>query len=167
MQGNTRCTLRQETQYPWSNETTMVFSLARPETFGVALRIPAWAGAKTRVSINGKRADVAITPDSFVTVRGTWKDGDRMEVEFEMPLRTEAVDAQHPELVALMHGPVALFAMQETDSATGLRQADLLRAKAIGSGSEWRVKADKGEVRLKPFVAIQSGPYQLYQKISV
>jgi len=165
MQGSTRCGLRQETQYPWSNQTAMALSLKTPEMFGVALRIPAWAGAKTRVSINGQKVDAEVVPGRFVTLRRTWKDGDRIEVEFNMPLRTEAVDAQHPDMVALMHGPVALFALRETGSVSDLRKADLLQAQPLGMGSEWMVKSGAGELRLKPFTEIRTEPYRLYQQV--
>lgn len=166
MQGNTRCALQQETAYPWSNQTTLKLSLPRTETFGIALRVPAWAGPQTRVSINGQQADVAVEPGHFVTARRTWKDGDRMEVEFDMPLRTEAVDAQHPDLVALMHGPVALFALQETGSLVNLRRTDLLRAQPIAGGSEWRVQTASGEMRFKPFAGIHMEKYRLYQQVT-
>jgi uncharacterized protein len=165
-QNQTRCTLHQETQYPWSNETAITLSLARPETFGVALRIPAWAGAKTRVSINSRRADTPLDPGTFATLRRTWKDGDRIEVEFEMPMRLEAIDAQHTDQVALLHGPMALFAMRDTDSALGLTRAQLLNAQPISSGSEWRMISPAGEVQLKPFVNIHNGRYRLYQQVT-
>ena len=165
-QNQTRCMLRQETQYPWNNETAITLSLARSETFGVALRIPAWAGAKTRVSINGQRADTPLNPGTFATLRRTWKDGDRIEVEFEMPMRLEAIDTQYPDQVALLHGPVALFAMQDTDSALGLTRAQLLNAQPISSGNEWRITIPTGHVQLKPFVNIDNGQYRLYQQLT-
>jgi DUF1680 family protein len=108
---------------------------------------------------------VALEPGSFATLRRTWKDGDRIEVEFEIPMRLEAVDAQHPDLVALMHGPVALFAMRDAASTEGLTRADLLKAQPNASGIEWRLRTDRGEQRWKPFTAIQNEPYQLYQQV--
>ena len=100
-----------------------------------------------------------------MTLRRTWKDGDRIEVEFDMPLRTEAVDAQHADIVALLHGPVALFALREMGAPDALRRADLLGAQPIGMGSEWRAKASSGELRLKPFPEIRTERYRLYQQV--
>src|SRR5258708_27742530 len=55
MQGGTQCTLTQQTDYPTSNTTQLQLDLARPERFSICLRVPAWADAKTRISVNGKR----------------------------------------------------------------------------------------------------------------
>jgi DUF1680 family protein len=165
MQAQTRCMLTQETQYPWSSETAMTLSLQRPETFGIALRIPAWAGAKTRISINGQPADVEPQPGSFAMLRRSWRNGDRIEVEFDMPMRLEAVDDQNPDLVALLHGPVALFAIRDTSYESALTRADLLKARAVSGGNEWRIPLAAGELRMKPFVAIQTEGYSLYQRI--
>jgi hypothetical protein len=40
-----------------------------------------------------------------------WKNNDRIELSFDMPLRLVPLDGQHPDLVALMRGPVTLFAI--------------------------------------------------------
>jgi DUF1680 family protein len=111
VRNNTQCTLTQSTEYPRANTTQFAFTLARPEAFTVYVRIPAWAGAKTTLSVNGRRADNSIEPGKFLAVQRTWKDGDRVDVEFETPLRLEAVDDQNPNNVALMRGPLALFAV--------------------------------------------------------
>ena len=83
-----------------------------------------------------------------------------------MPMRLEAIDRQHPNQVALLYGPVALFAMQDTDSVLGLTRAQLLNAQPISSGSEWRIIAPIGDVQLKPFVNIHNGRYRLYQQVT-
>ena len=65
------------------------------------------------LSVNGKRVSEAATPGTFAAVRRTWKDGDRVELELPMPLRLQPVDANHPKLVALMRGPLVLFAVAD------------------------------------------------------
>jgi DUF1680 family protein len=57
--------LTQETSYPKTNTTQLHLEMARPEKFTVYLRIPAWADAKTLVSVNGKRVEGDVTPGSF------------------------------------------------------------------------------------------------------
>jgi DUF1680 family protein len=163
-QGNTRATLTQSTEYPRANMTQLAFSLAAPETFTVFVRIPEWAGAKTRIAVNGRRSDWAIEPGKFLELRRTWKDGDRVELEMEMPLRLEAVDGQNLDVVALMRGPVALFAVG--DSPERLTRKQLLAAEAVGKSSEdWRVWTDGGVLTLRPFASIMSEKYRLYQKV--
>ena len=162
VQNNTRCSLTQSTEYPRTNTTQLTLALARPETFTVFVRIPEWAGAKTRVAVNGRRADAAIEPGKFLALGRTWKDGDRVELEVEMPLRLEAVDEQNPDVVALMRGPVALFAVGE--SPEHLTRKQLLGAEAVWrSSDDWKIPG--GALTLRPFASIMSEGYRLYQRV--
>jgi len=163
-QNNTPVTLTQNTQYPKANTTQFDFALPHPETFTVFVRIPEWAGGKTILSVNGRRAENEITPGKFLALQRTWKDGDRVELELEMPLRLEAVDDQNPNRVALMHGPVALFAVGEIPAQ--VTRAQLLAAAVSSQSSDdWMVRTDAGVLTLRPFAAIMSEEYRLYQRV--
>src|SRR5215471_3243467 len=164
-QNGTRCTLTQSTQYPKLNATELRFQLARTEGFAVYLRVPSWADAKTRVSVNGKRVEGEPIPGKFFAVSRSWKDGDRLEFEIGMPLRLEAVDAQNPDLVALVRGPLALFGAG--DLSVRLTRAQLLAASSLTSGSDdFVVLTDAGKRTFRPFAAIADEPYRLYHKVS-
>ena len=164
MQNNTQCSLTQLTDYPRANTTQLSLNLARPESFALYVRIPAWAGAKTGVSINGRRAESAIEPGKFLALQRSWKDGDRVEIEFEMPLRLEAIDNENPNNVALLHGPTALFAVDNISAK--LSRNDLLSATAVSSSSsDWVVKTDGGLLTLRPFSSIMSEEYRLYNRV--
>jgi DUF1680 family protein len=163
-QNNTRVSLTQSTDYPRANTTHLAFALARPETFTVFVRIPEWAGAKTSVAVNGRRGDAEIEPGRFLALRRTWKDGDRVELELEMTARLEAVDEQNPDTVALMRGPLALFAVG--DSPAHLTRKQLLAAEAVAKSSDdWMVRTDGGDMTLRPFAAIMAERYRLYQRV--
>ena len=165
-QTGSHCSLTQTTQYPKSNTMELRFQLARPESFTVHLRIPGWADAKTRVSINGKRVEGEPTPGRFFAVTRTWKDGDRVEFEIGMPLRLEAVDAQNSDLVALMRGPLALFATG--DLPPRFTRAQLLAASPSTAGSDdFVVVTDAGKKTFRPFCTIADEPYRLYHKLGV
>ena len=86
------------------------------------------------LSVNGKRVSDPVDPGTFANVRRTWKDGDRIELELPMPLRLQAVDAQHPNLVALLRGPLVLFAVADTQPS--FEMAGLLRARPTGNQGE-------------------------------
>jgi uncharacterized protein len=164
MQNNTQCSLTQMTDYPRANTTQLALNLARPESFALYVRIPAWAGAKTSVSVNGHRAESAIEPGKFLALQRSWKDGDRVEIEFEMPLRLEAIDNENPNNVALLHGPIALFAVD--NASAKLSRKDLLSATAVSSSSSDRVvKSDGGLLTLRPFSSIMSEEYRLYNRV--
>jgi uncharacterized protein len=163
-QNNTQCTLTQMTQYPTENTSQFQFKLARPEAFMVYVRIPEWIGPKTTLSVNGRSVEQELTPGKFFAVQRTWKDGDRMELELHMPLRLEAVDDQNLNVVALVRGPIALFAVGEIPAR--LTRDQLLKATPAPQSSEdWLVRADTGNLTLRPFTAIMSENYRLYQRV--
>jgi hypothetical protein len=164
MQNTTKCTLTQNTQYPSANTSQLDFALARPETFAVYLRIPAWIGPGTKVSINGRKVESEVVPGKFLAVQRTWKDGDRIEMEFEMPLRLEAVDDQNPNHVALMRGPIALFAVDEIPAHLTRKQL-LAVSRVAQSSDDWSTKTDAGTLTLRPFARIMSETYRLYHGV--
>ncbi len=160
-QGGTNCVLTQRTQYPLVPETSIELQLDRPETFAVMLRIPSWAGPNTRVAINGRPVQQGLEPGRFVPVSRSWKNGDRIEIQFDMPTRLEAVDPQHPNTNTLMHGPLALFAMG--DAPISATRVQMLAARQTSQGSDtWKVN----DVEFKPFGSIGRQKYRLYHDIS-
>jgi hypothetical protein len=163
-QNGTACTLTQTTHYPAANTTQLDYSLTRPETFTTYLRIPEWAGPKTRVSVNGNRIDNEIAPGKFLSIARNWKDGDRVEMELEMPLRLEAVDKENPNRVALMYGPIALFGVGEIPPRI-LRNQLLAATRVSPSGPDWQVRTEGGTLTLRPFASIMSEHYRLYQTV--
>jgi uncharacterized protein len=163
-QNNTQCTLTQKTDYPHSESTQLAFSLPRPETFTVYIRIPSWAGAKTNVSVSGRRAESGVEPGKFLALRRTWKEGDRIDVEFEMPLRLDPVDPENRNNVALVRGPVALFAVAPTPSKITSKQL-LAATKVAQSSHDWKTQTDAGVLTLRPFADIMSEDYRLYLRV--
>jgi DUF1680 family protein len=164
MQGNSQCKLTQTTDYPYAETTQLAFTMPRPETFTVYVRIPAWAGAKTSVAVNGRRAEAAVEPGKFMLLRRTWNDGDRVEIEFEMPLRLESIDDQNRNTVALVRGPLALFAVGEIPARITRRQL-LAATKVAQSSHDWSTQTDSGVLTLRPFAAVMSEGYRLYQRV--
>jgi uncharacterized protein len=163
-QNGAQCTLTQQTSYPTANTTQFQLDMARPENFTVYLRVPAWADAKTRLSINGKRVEGELTPGKFFALSRTWKNGDRIEYELGMPVRLQAVDPEDPQLVALIRGPIVLFGVGNLPAS--FSRAQLLAASSASqSSAEWLVQSDGGKVTFRPFTAIGEEPYRLYQKV--
>jgi DUF1680 family protein len=170
-QGGAARTLTQTTEYPASSQSTMVLTLDRPQSFAVLLRVPAWAGAKTRIAVNGRAVDGAVQPGTFARVQRRWKSGDRIEVEFDMPLRLETIPYQQAEgqRVALMYGPVALFAVG--DLAASVTRTQLLAAERVSKSStdwssmDWKVATAAQPLTMRPFAAIGDEHYRLYQMV--
>ena len=57
------------------------------------------AGPKTVIVVNGKGVTSGPEPGKFASLRRTWNNGDRVDIEFDMRTVLEAVDPQHPDLV--------------------------------------------------------------------
>jgi uncharacterized protein len=153
--------LKQETKYPFDNKIQIQASGSEARDYTLYVRIPRWAPDPV-LSVNGKRISDAVQPGSFAAVRRTWKDGDRVELELSMPLRLEQVDANHPNLVALMHGPVVLFAV--ADSQPSFDRNALLQAKPVNnSAGDWLASsADGSRVTMRPFMNIDKESYSTY-----
>ena len=163
-QSSSRCTVTQTTSYPAANTTQLDLALTQPESFTVNIRIPAWAGPKTIVSLNGNRFQQEIMPGKFLPLQRMWKDGDRVEVELDLPLRLEAVDNENANRVALMHGPIALFGVGEIPSR--ISRKELLAATRVSpTGPDWTVRTESGTLTLRPFASIMSENYRLYQTV--
>jgi len=84
-----------------------------------------------------------------------------------MPLRLEAVDANHPNLVALVQGPLVLFAV--TDSQPTFDRSSLLQAKAAkNANGDWVASAaDGSSITMRPFMNIDKESYSTYVLLKV
>lgn len=162
LQGTTRCSLEQRTQYPNSPEITFRIKAERPETFGLYLRVPAWAGSNTSVAINGKRLAVPFKTGSFAVLHRQWKNGDRIEYTVEMPYGVESIDPQHPNTVALLRGPLTLFAIDSPDGK--LTRSQLLGAEQHGRG--YTVRHEQHPVVFRPYADIHDEKYRLYHELA-
>jgi uncharacterized protein len=157
-----RYNLQQETKYPFENKIRIQVSGSQPSEYTIYLRIPAWATPQPALLVNGQRVSDSPIPGAFAAIRRTWKDGDRIELELPMPLRLESVDANHPNLVALMQGPLVLFAV--ADSQPSFERPALLQAKATGNGTgDWLATSAEGSsVTMRPFMSIDKENYSAY-----
>jgi DUF1680 family protein len=96
-------TVSQETRYPDEGKVTIRVATPQPKEFTLNVRLPAWADGAT---IDGAVAAAG----TFASVRRTWRDGDQVVVDLPLRYRTEPIDAQHADLVALLRGPVVYVA---------------------------------------------------------
>jgi DUF1680 family protein len=165
-QDGANVTLTQSTSYPNNSDVTLIISTERARSFPIALRIPAWSGPATRALVNGRTApNLTPQPGTWLTIDREWRNNDRIELTLDMPLRLIPLDAQHPNLVALMRGPVALFAVLPAPVQFTSRQ--LLDAKQTASVTNHHIVAtETGAVHFSSYTAITDEHYRLYQQIS-
>jgi len=160
-QGNSQIALTQKSEYPDDAHVQFEVKASKPSKFAVNLRIPAWA-EKASIAVNGKRE--AAEAGSFARVQRKWKTGDRIDVELPMTTQLEAVDAQHTDTVALLVGPLVLFAI--TDSQPAVTRGQLLAAKKMGPGL-WHVSPGGDQVmKMVAWTVLEEQPYSTYLRLA-
>jgi hypothetical protein len=104
-----------------------------------------------------------VAAGTFARLEREWKSGDRMELDLPMKTRLEAIDAQHPDTVALLVGPLVLFGNQ----VPGLSRSQLLAAKRMAPGV-WQVSPGGDRVvKMVPWTAIsENEPYSTYLTVT-
>ncbi|KOU63233.1 glycosylase [Streptomyces sp. MMG1533] len=101
-------TVTQTTDYPVEQGTTLRIGGGHA-AFELRLRVPSWARAGFRVTVNGRAVSGTPTPGSYFAVSRTWRSGDTVRVSMPFRLRVEkALD--DPSLQTLFYGPVNLVA---------------------------------------------------------
>jgi len=150
--------LTQSGDYPNDGRVHFQLNANRSATFTLWLRIPAWSAVGTRtLRVNG--APVALKMNSgFAAIERTWVDGDQIELTLLMPLELESIDPAHRDTVALVRGPLVLFALDEDPRLT---RTQAQTAERVPDGT-WHTAAG---VRFAPFVAIDQETYRTYSKL--
>lgn len=157
--------LSQAGGYPLEGKVVFHLNLSRPSSFALSFRIPAWSQPAEAVSFRVNGAAVpAMMKAGFATLNRRWQDGDRIELEMSMPVRLEAIDAAHPECVAVVRGPLVLFALTQTPPLVTARQ--LLGVQRLPGQAAWQASTMSGPLRLVPFTEIQDERYATYLTLS-
>ncbi len=89
-----------ETEYPFGETIRMAVSVGQPTAFPIKPRIPAWCD-EPRLSVNGETVDA--DAGILAEIRREWHDGDTIELDLPMPLRTER---RYNGSVSVTRGPL-------------------------------------------------------------
>jgi DUF1680 family protein len=115
-------TVTQETDYPRGDRTRLTVDGAG--RLILKLRVPAWVQKGFVVRINGHRQHVNARPGSYVSIRRTWRRGDRVDIAMPFSIRVErAID--RPDTQAIFWGPILLPILG--DPGGGFRELTLYR----------------------------------------
>ncbi len=146
--------LTQTGPYPRRGDVQITVTTPKAVESALRFRIPAWTGDRAVIYVNGRRQPGEFRGGAFAEVKRTWKSGDHIELELPSMRRLEPVDARHPDLVALVQGPLVLFAL--SDKPVEMSRRQLLEADL-----------SKAPVAFKPFMDIGDQAYCTYQKLSI
>ena len=99
----------QETQFPFSNTTTL--TIDKSGRYTLALRHPAWAAKGFAVAVNGSPIDATAQTGeaSYVNIDRKWKKGDKVTITLPMELRYEECP-NYSDYIAFKYGPILLGA---------------------------------------------------------
>ncbi|MBS1563775.1 MAG: glycoside hydrolase family 127 protein [Bacteroidetes bacterium] len=106
-------TITETTNYPFADNISFSFDLAKPLSFPFSFRIPGWCKAPV-VTINGKRYNGALRPGSFVRLNRLFRSGDRIVVQLPMQPK---LNNWAPYGAAVEYGPL-LFAYAVPEKVT-------------------------------------------------
>lgn len=122
----TEVKLAVETDYPWDGRITLRPTLAQPTAFELRLRIPSWC-ADARLTVNGRDVKSLVTDKGYAVVSRTWKSGDTVKLNLDMPVRRVAA---HPGVkedtgaLAIQRGPL-VYCLEECDNGEHLSEIAL------------------------------------------
>ncbi len=102
-----RVELTQDTRYPDADTSRLTLRMSAPATFALRVRVPSWTTTLS-ATVNGAAVAMDAAPGTWATIRREWKSGDVVELRIPLTLRMEAVDAQHPDRVAVVRGPIVM-----------------------------------------------------------
>jgi len=116
--GGARLSLSETTDFPVSGKITLRVKLDRPAQFQLKLRVPEWTQNSPRtVSVNGSPVSLPAGASYYLDVNRQWKDGDVVQVSFDMPVRYVRSHPRNPHnngKVVLARGPV-VYALESED----------------------------------------------------
>ncbi|RUY61988.1 glycoside hydrolase family 127 protein, partial [Mesorhizobium sp. M7A.F.Ca.CA.001.09.2.1] len=110
--------LTQVSSYPWDGAVDIMLEPRAPVEFTLHLRIPAWS-ASAGLKINGEAIRLAdITSDGYAAIKRTWKKGDNVRLDLEMPIERLYANPQVRQdsgRVALSRGPL-IYCVEASDN---------------------------------------------------
>jgi DUF1680 family protein len=129
----TAVSLAQASRYPWDGAVAITLEPEMPVEFTLHLRIPAWSGSAA-LKVNGEAVKLAdVTSDGYAAIRRTWKKGDRVQLDLEMPIERLYANPrvrQDAGRVALSRGPL-IYCVEATDNDSQLHRLTLPRAASV------------------------------------
>ena len=134
--GKRKVRISQKANFPWDGKVELTVNPETSRKFILKIRIPGWAQNEAqpgglykftdqdtepvKIFINGKVTDLNLS-DGYALVSRKWKSGDKVEVEFPMPVRKVVADDRVKEdmdKIAFQRGPV-IYCAEWPENNTG------------------------------------------------
>jgi uncharacterized protein len=161
--GGAKIMLTQCGSYPFDDWVSFKIETLTAKEFAVNLRIPEWAQG-AHAEVNGKRWPESPVPGTFLSIFRRWRNEDSIDLQLPRTMRLQSIDSQHPQTVALLCGPLVLFATFD-GAQPALTRAQLLSSKQSRKQA-WETKVQGGTMQLLPYLAIDEEQYSTYLHVT-
>ena len=113
---STQFMLKQETSFPFSDESTITVNTAGAYT--IAIRHPWWTTSGYKIYINDEEQSISVSAGtaSYVSLYRSWAIGDVIKVVVPMELRYTTLP-NYTDYIAFQYGPMLLAAQTSTDDS--------------------------------------------------
>ena len=102
-----RVTVEQESEFPHRGESALTFKLAQPARFALQVSPSAWS-RPVRLSVNGQETETTERHGWITLAARQWKDGDRVELRFNLGASVVMGTHGNTGRAALTWGPFVL-----------------------------------------------------------
>ena len=113
-------TFRMQSGLPFAGENAVEVQTQAPVEKEISFRIPEWAGS-FKLSVNGANISSPVQ-NGYATVRRTWVSGDRVDLDFDLPVRKKfcryELDLNRGRF-ALTRGPL-VYCLEQADNGSAL-----------------------------------------------
>ncbi len=169
---NEKISLTQETNYPWDGKVQITINESTNVAAIVKLRIPGWARNQVipgdiyqyidshvpsvSVLLNGKEVLVDMENGYVSLEKRKWKNGDRIEINFEMPVRKVIANENVKEdsgKVAFERGPL-VYCAEEIDNPGGVLNVGIDKNESLAYSFDQELLNGVGKIDGETITAI-------------
>lgn len=130
----TDVTIIEKTKYPFEEQVSFNVIVPHQVNFPLYLRVPQWCKDPS-VTVNGRKIKISATPGSYIVLKGSWKNGDKVNLQLPMELKVREWTA-NKNSVSVNYGPLTF----SLDIKETYRQED--GKKNVQGDSKWQENAD-------------------------
>ena len=97
--------IEEETAYPFGESVKFTLKSPEPVQFPLFLRVPGWCEGSS-VAVNGQTLSVQTSPNTYISIERTWRDGDHVTLHLPMKI-TVTTWAKQANAVSVNRGPLS------------------------------------------------------------
>jgi hypothetical protein len=168
--------ITQKTAFPEEQGSLIEFKCEKPVKLTLLIRYPSWAKKGIVLKVNNREEKVEYKPGSFIPIKRTWTNGDKVEIGIPFSLRIEPMP-DDTNRVAVMYGPLVMAGDLGPVADTVIKANDYVPVMVTENRdpSKWMTRVEgkmntfrtintgkPRDVELRPFYKIYDRRYSVY-----